>query len=279
MSNLASLISYNSNPYTGVFGTGKTKWFMVSDTFTIPTGITSVRVRVWGNGGNAGTDGYGGYNGGGGGGFAMKTITGLTPGGTVSVTIGTSASSTNSFGAYCSATGGSTRNGSAGSASGGAGSGGDINYTGGAGGAGLSSPNYYAGGGGVANYFGNGGDGAGSTNQYTPKGRASGGGGMGLNATSTSGAGSMFSSGGTNQTYQSGTGFASVAPPTTGNPNNYIDFIGVGGGGYGSTSYGAGPGVNGGGGGGGSSGGGGGFPGGGGGSTNSWASGLVIVEY
>jgi hypothetical protein len=62
----------------------------------------------------------------------LKTVTGLTPGGTVTVTIGTGGNSSNpgtggtsSFGAYVSATGGRNT-----PSTGGAGSGGDINMNG-----------------------------------------------------------------------------------------------------------------------------------------------------
>lgn len=280
MSNLNTFAAGNPNPYTGVFGTGKTQWFMTNDTFTVPTGITSVRVRVWGAGGATGADGYGGQNGGGGGGFAMKTITGLTPGATVTITIGLTSGQTSSFGAYCSATGGGTRSGSAGAASPGAGSGGDINRSGGYGGVGAQSGGYYSGGGGAANWFGNGGDGAGSSNQYVGRARASGGGGAAMNTGCTSGGGSLFAVGGTINSYAQATGYAAISAPTTGNPMNSIDFIGVGGGGFGNAYYGAGQGVNGGGGGGGASGGGGGFPGGGAGSSSGpVGTGLIIVEY
>lgn len=126
--------------------------FTSSGTFTVPTGITAVKVTVVGGGG-----GGGGYSsgtsvvasaGGAGGGVAVKFVTGLTPGGTVSVTVGSggaggtagtgTAGGTSSFGASASATGG---NGGAGNttgvptanSSGGAGSSGDINITGGRG--------------------------------------------------------------------------------------------------------------------------------------------------
>ena len=119
--------------------------FTSSGTFTVPAGITKVKVTVVGGG--AGATNYsatfGSSGGGGAGGTAIKIISGLTPGGTVSVTVGTGGAAgtgggTSSFGAYCSATGGST--GSVGSSNnkpgvGGTGSSGDINITGGIGGA------------------------------------------------------------------------------------------------------------------------------------------------
>ena len=105
-------------------------------TFTVPTGKTAVKVTVVGGGGDGGPGGTypsGGepdyqiaYNGAGGnsGGSAIEYISGLTPGGTVTVTIGT-AGGTSSFGAFCSATG-----------NGGTGVGGNINIGGAPGGGG-----------------------------------------------------------------------------------------------------------------------------------------------
>lgn len=127
---------------SGTFGTGQYKFFTANSNFIVPTSITSVRVRVWGAGGESYS-----ANGGGGGGFSMKTITGLTPGSTIAVTVGTTAGATSSFGTYCSATGG-------GNQAGGSGSGGEINNSGGNGGNGN-----YASAGGAGNYFGRGGDG------------------------------------------------------------------------------------------------------------------------
>ncbi len=111
--------------------------FETSDTFTVPAGITRVKVTVVGGGGNGGnTSGTGTAQGGAGGGAAIKYISGLTPGGTVTVTVG-AAAGTSSFGAYCSATGGA--NGTETSAyntSVGTGSGGNFNVSGGRGGTG-----------------------------------------------------------------------------------------------------------------------------------------------
>jgi hypothetical protein len=67
--------------------------FEGNGTFTIPVGITSVKVTIVGGGGGSG----GGANtctgvvpsgGGGGGGACIVGLTGLTPGGTISVTVG-----------------------------------------------------------------------------------------------------------------------------------------------------------------------------------------------
>jgi len=114
---------------------GRGQVFTSSGNFTVPTGVTAAKVTVIGGGGNGGSVTTTGIvaAGGGAGGTAIEFVTGLTPGGTVTVTVGT-AGNTSSFGSFCSATGGTSvsTNGTTGGA-GGAGSGGDINLTGGAG--------------------------------------------------------------------------------------------------------------------------------------------------
>lgn len=125
--------------YTGPQGR---QVFASSGTFTVPSGITSVNVTVVGAGG--GVNRYAGTSCSAAGGAAVLTVTGLTPGGTVSVTIGTvggnaggnvnnraSTGGTSSFGAFCSATGGQGANSArlVGS-TGGAGSGGNLNING-----------------------------------------------------------------------------------------------------------------------------------------------------
>lgn len=122
--------------------------FTATGTYTRPTGVRRIRVRVVGGGGAGGaTSGANqGGGGGGGGGYSEELIdaSAIT---TVSVTIGaggtsagTTAGGTTSFGAYLQATGGGSGvggSGTAGAADGGAGgigSGGDVNAAGGAGG-------------------------------------------------------------------------------------------------------------------------------------------------
>ena len=118
--------------------------FNASGTWTIPAGVTKCKVIVTGGGGGGFGAGIGGNGASGGaGGTAIKIITGLTPGGTVSVTVGgggpsgyvggptPSGGGTSSFGAYCSATGGLP--GSAGSPTGGTGFSGTLNIIGGSG--------------------------------------------------------------------------------------------------------------------------------------------------
>ena len=161
MSNLENFAKVK-NPFTGVFGTGKVEYYWDNGTFTVPSGITSVRVRCWGSGGY--TDQRRG--GGGGGGFAMKTITGLTSGASINVTVPTTSSGTASFGAYVSATGGVSPGNSSNGGNGGTGVGGDINNTGGRGSYNSNDFTYYAAGGGAASLHGNGGDGGTSYSKF-----------------------------------------------------------------------------------------------------------------
>lgn len=134
------------NPLTGIFGTGKVEFLIESGTFVVPAHITTLRVRVWGQGGS---------DAGSGGGFAMKQIT-VDGNSSIAVTVGkgsNAAGATSSFGSYVSATGGSYRDGSPGT-----GIGGDINHSGGASSGGNGAT--YDGGGGAANLLGDGGAGA-----------------------------------------------------------------------------------------------------------------------
>jgi hypothetical protein len=69
--------------------------FTSNGTFTIPSGITALKLTVVGGGGGSGgtqNAAYTNSGGGGGGGAAIKYLTGLTPGGTLSVTIGSAGS-------------------------------------------------------------------------------------------------------------------------------------------------------------------------------------------
>ena len=150
-----------------------------SATWTIPAGVTKVRITVVGGGGGGG--GVGNCNpqgGGGGGGTAIKVLTGLTPGNTLSYTVGTGGAGGSGGGGAggggntsqvasgtqtittISASGGAGAGGTG--ASGGIGSNGDLNIGGGAG------NNYSTGG---SSFLGGGGNAA--------AGRAYGGGGSG----------------------------------------------------------------------------------------------------
>lgn len=138
---------------------GNGQVFTANGTFTIPTGVTAVKVTVVGGGGGGSRTFSGGSqraNGGGGGGAAIKFLTGLTPGNTLTVTRGAggaggtnltdngSAGGTSSVASgtqsisTISATGGAAgvMNATSGGA-GGTGSGGDLNFVGGSG---MSTP-------------------------------------------------------------------------------------------------------------------------------------------
>lgn len=228
----------STGPITRPFGTGSVLFFTSSATWTVPSGIRAVRVRVWGGGANGVSDAAAGKGpasgrGGGGGGFAIKVISGLTPGSNFSITVPdispayAAAGGTCSFGSNVTATGGTS------GGVGGSGSGGDFNYTGGSG----SGPfNAFLGGGGVANLFGNGGNGANTSNNRCIS-SASGGGGL----PRLPGGNSLFAQGGLAPIYHQRDATSAQAPmaaiagymPTSGNEQNLLDLIGVGGGGGG----------------------------------------------
>ena len=150
----------SSSSYVGAGG----QIFTANGTFTIPAGVTAVKVTVVGGGGAGGgaptaNNAYAPF-GGAAGGHAIKYLTGLTPGATLAVTVGlggtgVSAGNGNSGGtssvasgtqtiSTISATGGSGGTGNImiggtyyGPVAGGSGSGGDLNMVGGAGGMGY----------------------------------------------------------------------------------------------------------------------------------------------
>lgn len=150
--------------FLGIFGEGNYQAFASgSHTFTVPEGVSSIRVRVCGGGGGGGTSSTGG---GGGGGYAHSTLT-VSAGSTYVVSVAPSATyfssgSASSFGSLLSATGGIK------GGIGGIGIGGDFIARGGSGGSGYGS------GGGAGSQLGNGGDGGSSSSGYV-----SGGGGVG----------------------------------------------------------------------------------------------------
>jgi hypothetical protein len=174
----------NNNWASGTFGTGLIRVYGSSQSsysFTVPTGITSIRVRCFGAGGG-GSSTYA-QAGGGGGGFSIGEFD-VVAGDSYVVTVGAggrpnTSGGTSSFGSLISATGGVGANNSSEHA-GGDGSGGYINHKGG------RSQYTYGGGGGVASLFGHGGNGtyAGSNlttgNNITRSGGA--GGGFGYNS-------------------------------------------------------------------------------------------------
>lgn len=67
---------------------GQTQTFETSGTFTLPAGITSLTVDAWG-GGAGGSSRSGAAGGGGGGAYTKGTLTALTPGSTITITVGT----------------------------------------------------------------------------------------------------------------------------------------------------------------------------------------------
>jgi hypothetical protein len=202
--------------------------FTANGTFTIPSGVTKLKVTVVGGGGAGGaaTGVDAGGGGGGGGGVAIKWLTDVTPGNTLAVTRGAAAgtssvaSGTETI-STISATGGANAPTAAGDnergpgGAGGSGSGGTINITGGAGGgAAVFGAGAIGGGGGspfclggeaVTGVFGRGGIGApgtfggmgGTGTQNTTGGAATGngngggGGGTTTNADFNGGAGSV----------------------------------------------------------------------------------------
>lgn len=179
-----------SNSYVGARG----QVFTGNGTYTIPTGVTAVKVTVVGGGGGGGNATYvcahGSGGGGGGGGTAIKYLTSLTPGNTLSVTVGggggataTGGTSSVSSGSQSISTisgvggsgGASGAGGSGNGGSGGSSSGGDMNSAGGGGDVGQGQSQTAQGG---ASMFGGGGRGTqGSTGGEA--GRAYGGGGSG----------------------------------------------------------------------------------------------------
>lgn len=108
--------------------------FTTNSFWMVPAGVTKCKVTVVGGGGGSlQSFDVSGYNPStGAGGTAIKVITGLTPGVSITVTVGTggrmdiSPGGTSSFGAYCSATGGAVSGNG-----GGIGVGGTININGG----------------------------------------------------------------------------------------------------------------------------------------------------
>ena len=195
-----NVLTSNGTTWTSTALSGGTRGqvFTSNGTFTIPSGITAVKVTVVGGGGGGGSfDGCtGGGSGGGAGAAAIKYLTGLTPGNTLSVTVGalgtigasggtsSVASGTQSI-TTISATGGGG-GGAIVPGSGGAASNGDINSGGGSGGQGGNSN---AGNTGGASMFGSGGgpvNGSSTVTAATAYG-AGGGGGGNLSGYSTNG--------------------------------------------------------------------------------------------
>lgn len=70
-----------------------TQSFTSTSTFNVPTGITQIQVKLWGGSGGAGGPRSGRHGGNGGGGQFVNTLLSVTPGETLSVTVGTGGTS------------------------------------------------------------------------------------------------------------------------------------------------------------------------------------------
>jgi hypothetical protein len=136
--------------------------FTSSTTWTVPVGVTRARVRVWGaGGGGGGSSGSNGSGGGGGGGYAEKIVTGLVPGASHTITVGTAGAGGTSGGGT-GGTGGSSSFDSVVVATGGGGGTGSLGsspWPGGAGGTGTAGT-----------IIGTGGQGSGGGGNTTPVG-------------------------------------------------------------------------------------------------------------
>mgnify|MGYP001042655339 CR=1 FL=1 len=141
--------------FMGIFGIGLYRSFSKNGSFTVPSGVTRIRVRVVG----AGEGGTNQVRGGHGAGYAHGVFD-VTPGDVYPVTVGVGGLTANagsgvtdggssSFGALISATGGT-------GAGPGMGVGGDFRARGGYGA--VSAPPIYGGGGGAGSQLGNGGN-------------------------------------------------------------------------------------------------------------------------
>jgi hypothetical protein len=137
------------------FATG-VQTYTGSGNFVVPAAVTQVEVEIWGGGSGSFASVPGLPSGGGtGGGYARKLVTGLVPGGIVSVTVGGGGAAgstggaaagpggTSSFGQFVNATGGNlnylatTSTPGNGATPAGIGVGGDVNFVGSAGQAGI----------------------------------------------------------------------------------------------------------------------------------------------
>lgn len=174
-----------------------TQTFTTSGTFTFPVGTTSstaFKFRITGGGGSGGTNSsnVSGGGGGGAGATAIKTLTGVTAGNTVTVTVGAAGGSSSISSGTETITTVTGANGANGSNSAGAGQGGlggaggsatngDVNITGGngsSGSQGISATLFANGGGGGASFYGGGG-GDSAYDQVGRDGQAYGSGGSG----------------------------------------------------------------------------------------------------
>lgn len=182
---LAALLPFRGTEFYATAGTY---------TWTVPDGVTKALVIVTGGGGAGGrvTSGAGGGGGGGGTSIALVDLTGVT---SVAVTVGAGGAragagvtpgsgGTSSFGAFCSATGGTGGGAvSRGGGFGGVGSGGALNLTGGGGGSaakgGVANTDNYACGSGGSSLWGGGAPGSSQDSSLDTTSGVNGGGGAG----------------------------------------------------------------------------------------------------
>ena len=236
--------------YIGVNGLAKLCWerailgwrtIIITSTqnWTVPEGVSSVNVRLFGGGG-------GGYFGGGGGGYMEYATLSVTPSASYTITIGkggTSGSSATaggatSFGNLLTAAGGAYTRGVNGGA-GGAGGGGGYNKSD-SGNAGAGGAGTYGGGGGSGGGFFSGSYGCG--NKGGNGGTYGGGGGGGGSTTSTSSNSASGSAGGAGGTYggKGGTGSGTSTNASAGSAGTNtiglgLEFEGTGAGGTGGS--------------------------------------------
>ena len=167
--------------------------FASSGTFTIPAGITKVKMTVVGGGGTGSSAvGSQGGVGGSGGGAAIKWLSGLTPGNTLTVTVGGAAGTSSVASGTQTITTVSATGGDGNYQPGGLGSNGDLNIRGNPGGMGSyasSSTSGYGGGGGSSILGGGGAPGTGGAGNGQPGGAYGGGGGGGGQSSGSGGTG------------------------------------------------------------------------------------------
>lgn len=177
----AGVVIWTADPVAGeptpaaanTYFNGQIQVFTSAGNYTVPTGITRIKVTCTAGGGSGASCAANGFGGGGGaGGTAIEWIT-VTPGDVIAVTVGTGGAApaaganngnnggNSSFGSFCSATGGVGGLAASPGGQGNVATGGNINARGGDGGDGTGGDYRMAGDGG-ASYFGGGGRGGAS---------------------------------------------------------------------------------------------------------------------
>jgi parallel beta-helix repeat protein len=220
--------AYNSADLTFTTTAATVQSFTSSGSWTVPAGVTSVTVEVWGGGGRGGsvtsTSSSEVAGGGGGGGAYSKSVIAVTPGQVIPYVVGAGSTTTTAGGdsyfinaSTVMAKGGSSAadNSTTAAAGGASGSGfGTTKYSGGTGAAGTTSGNYGGGGGSSAGTAANGTTATNATGATAPTGGGNGGSGrssssgVGTTGSTPGGAGGgAYRSSGTT-TYAGGNGVA-----------------------------------------------------------------------